>query len=223
MTKRNISLCYKFLTITSLATGIFLNMSDTKSIVSLLSYYTSQSNILCLIAFIAFVYVEIKYKDVPKNDVYYLVKGGIVIAIFVTAVVYRIALAPTGFQMDALKRSVENHHKEMANLLVHTVSPILVILDYFLFDEKGHFKSYYPIIWLFIPLNYVAYVYTYSYNGGEFYSVGGSRKYAYFFLDYEIIGKVNVLKWLVVIALFIIVIAYVLILIDYLRGKKKKS
>lgn len=223
MTKRKISLCYKFLTITSLVTGILLNVSDTKSVISLLSYYTSQSNIICLIAFICFVYIEIRYKDIPKNDVYYLIKGEIVVVIFITAIIYRIALAPTGFEMDALKRSVENNHKVVANLLVHTISPLFVIGDYFFFDEKGNFRLYYPIIWLFFPLNYVFYVYTYSFNGGEFYSVGGSRKYAYWFLDYEIIGKMSVLKWIIIMAIFIELVSYGLVIFDLMRGKKKKG
>lgn len=223
MTKRRFSLCYKFLTITSLATGILLNVSNTKSIVSLLSYYTSQSNIICLIAFICFVYREIRYKDIPKNDNYYIIKGAIIVAIFITAIVYRVALAPTDFEMGALKRSIENNHKEWANFLVHTFSPLLVIGDYFLFDEKGRFKWYYPIIWLFIPISYVFYVYIYSYWGGEFYSVGGSRKYAYFFLDYEEIGKINVLKWIIFIAIFIEAVSYSLVIFDVIRGKKEKS
>ena len=225
MTKRKISLCYKFLTITSLATGIFLNISNTKSVISLISYYTSQSNIICLIAFICFVYIEIRYKDIQKNDIYYLVKGAIIVSILITAIIYRVALAPNGFEMDALRRSVKKNHKELANLLVHTISPLLVICDYFLFDEKGRFKLYYPIIWLVLPLNYVLYVYTYSYYGGEFYSVGGSRKYAYFFLDYENIGKINVLKWIIIIAIFIEVISYIFVVFDLIRGrgKNKKS
>lgn len=223
MTKRKSSLCYKFLTITSLATGIFLNVSDTKSIVSLLSYYTSQSNIICLIAFLCFMYIEIRYKDKPKNDIYYLMKGEIVVSIFITAIVYRIALAPTGFEMETLKNSVRSNQKEIANLLVHTISPLLVICDYFLFDEKGNFKFYYPVIWLIFPLNYVCYVYTYSFNGGKFYNVGGSQKYAYWFLDYEIIGKMSVLKWIIIMAIFIELISYIFVIFDFLRGRRKRA
>lgn len=223
MTKRRFSLCYKFLTITSLATGIMLNVSNTKSIISLLSYYTSQSNVICLLAFICSVYIEIRYENIPKSDNYYIIKGGIVVAIFITAIVYRVALAPTGFEMDALKNSIANNHKELANFLVHTFSPLLVIGDYFLFDEKGRFKWYYPIIWLLIPLSYVFYVYIYSYVGGEFYSVGGSRKYAYFFLDYEEIGKIGVLKWIIFMTIFIEVVSYILVIFDVIRGKKGKG
>lgn len=155
-----------------------------------------------------------------KSDVYYLIKGAIVITIVITALVYRVALAPNGFQMDSLEKSINN--KIVADFMVHTLSPLLVLFDYILFDEKGRFKKYYPVIWLILPLNYVIYVYTYSFLGGQFYGIGGSRKYAYFFLDYEVLGLTGVMKWIIVISIFIMIISYVLVFFDYLMGKKKR-
>ncbi len=219
MTKKKISLSYKVLTVISLLVGIILNIRKTNSIISLLSYYTLQSNIICLIAFISYIFIELRKKRY-KSDVYYLIKGAIVITIIVTAIVYRIALAPNGFQMDSLEKSLSN--KIVADFLVHTLSPLLVLFDYILFDKKGRFKKYYPIIWLVLPLNYVIYVYTYSFLGGKFYSIGGSRKYAYFFLDYDVLGLMGVVKWIIVISIFILIISYVLVFFDYLMGKKKR-
>lgn len=221
MTRKKISLCYKIITVFSLIIGITLNLwnRDTYAVISMLSYYTLQSNIICLVAFVFFVIKELIGKD--ANDIYYLVKGAIVIAIVITAVVYRLALAPNGFEMGSLKQSVNN--RAVANFFVHTLSPILVLFDYIFFDEKGNFKKYYPIIWLFIPLQYVFYVYTYSWRGGTFYGIGGSRKYAYPFLDYELIGYKGVLICIGLFAVAILVVSYVLVLFDYVRGKKKGS
>lgn len=219
MTRRRISLGYKILVILSLLTGILLNVMKTTSVKSILSYYTLQSNIICLVAFICFAFLEIRKKSY-KTEGYYLVKGALIIAIFITAFVYRVALAPVGFEMDSLHRSISN--KAFANLLVHTVSPILVILDYFLFDEKGNFRCYYPVMWLAIPLNYVFYVYAYGASGGTFFSIGGSKKYAYFFLDYEKIGYSGVAKWLIIMSLFILVISYVLVFIDSKMRSRKE-
>ena len=221
MTRKNISLCYKIITIISLIIGITLNLwnRDTHAVISMLSYYTLQSNIICLVAFVFFVIKELRGKE--ANDIYYLVKGAIVIAIVITAVVYRLALAPNGFEMDSLKQSINN--KVIANFFVHTLSPILVFLDYILFDEKGNFKKYYPIIWLVIPLQYVFYVYTYSWRGGKFYGIGGSRKYAYAFLDYELIGYKGVLVCICFFTFAILVISYLLVFFDYVRGNKKYS
>lgn len=217
MTTKKLSLGYKSLVLISLLLGIYLNLSNTKSVTALLSYYTLQSNILCLVFFSILIVLEIRGKRY-KNNIYYLLKGAIIVAIAITAIVYRIALAPVGFQMDNLQSAVSN--KIVADFLVHTLSPILVVLDYFLFDRKGKFKWYYPFIWIIIPSNYALYLYTYSANGGTFFSIGGSKKFGYFFLDYIELGISGVAKWLIVIFLGILMISYMLILIDKMAYKK---
>lgn len=209
MVEKRISLLYKLLVFISLLAGIILNLINTKSIISILSYYTLQSNIICLITFLGILIAILLKKDYRKSEVYYVIKGGIVIAIFITAIMYQIALTPYSFQMD-----YNFGNRYLANLLVHVISPLLVILDYFIFDSKGKFKWFYPLIWLFIPLNYVIYVYTYSLNGGRFYGIGGSRDFAYIFLDYNQIGYISVAKFLIAMSIFILTISYLLVLID---------
>ena len=218
MTRKIISICYKMFTIFSLISGIFLNLSNTSSVRALMSYYTLQSNVICLIAFIIILVLELLNKQY-QTDVYYLIKGGLVITIAITAIIYHIALAPGGFQMDALQNSINN--KQLATFLVHTVSPTLVLLDYIIFDEKGHFKLFYPIFWLIQPLNYVIYVYTYSNLGGSFYNIGGSKQFAYFFLDYNELGYWGVLKWLLVIIIGILLISELLVVLDKIFKKIK--
>lgn len=211
MTKSKTSVCYRILVVLSLLAGILINVIKTKSVSAILSYFTLQSNILCLIVFVCIVVIELRKKNY-KSDVYYLVKGGITIAILITGLTYLFALAPTGFYMDFQQKTLAN--KTISNLLVHVISPLLVTLDYFLFDEKGHFKWYYPIIWLCIPFDYLLYVYTYSSSGGTFFNIGGSKKFAYFFLDYEKIGYSGVAKWIVIITMCILFVSYLLVYFD---------
>jgi len=218
MTRRISSICYKVFTIISLTLGIFLNLNQTASKKALLSYYTLQSNILCLIVFIVILFFEIIKKQY-KTDMFYLLKGALLVAISITAIVYHVALTPVGFEMDNLAKSINN--KIIANFLVHTISPILVIFDYVFFDEKGHFIYYYPLVWLIQPLNYVVYVYTYSRLGGTFYNIGGSKQFAYFFLDYNKLGYMGVLKWLIVIGILIFTIGELLVWFD--RKVKKNN
>lgn len=207
MKERRISVIFKSLVIICLLTGIVLNVINTTSITAILSYYTLQSNIICLIFFIVIMCSICLKKNYRNNEIYYLVKGGVVIAIMVTAITYQIALAPNSFQMQATNR-------HWANLFVHMISPIMVLADYIIFDEKGKFKIYYPIIWLFIPLNYVIYVYNYSSRGGRFFGIGGSREFAYFFLDYNQIGYKNVILAIFSIALCILLLGYLLFFFD---------
>ena len=218
--RTKVPIMYKILVTLPLAAGILINVVKTASVSAILSYYTLQSNIICLVAFIGIVIMELRKWQ--KNDVYYLIKGAITIAILITGITYLCALAPVGFQMDFQKETLAN--KTISNLLVHVVSPILVLVDYFLFDEKGNFKRFYPIIWLFIPFDYVLYVYTYGSSGGTFYNIGGSNKFAYFFLDYEKIGYLGVAKWITAITCSILFVSYLLVYIDKkLRDRKERG
>ena len=211
MRRKTIGICYKMFTICSLAIGIGLNLHRTTSRRALLSYYTLQSNIICLLAFVVIIWLEVLKKKY-KTELYYLIKGALIISIAITAIMYHIALSPKGFEMDSLIKSINN--KVLANLLVHTISPILVILDYVMLDEKGHFKYYYPFIWIIQPLNYIVYVYTYSKLGGTFYNIGGSKKFAYFFLDYNELGYLGVIKWIIIIGSMILLVSEILVIID---------
>ena len=219
--KRNFSTIYKILTALTLLTGITLNLSKTSSIISLLSYYTFQSNIICFVAFVIYIVLEIRRKD-EKGDIYYLIKGAIVIMIFITAFCYHIALAPQ-FEFDMGLKNTTDMYNKIANSIVHTFAPCLVILDYFLFDEKGNFKRYYPFLWLCFPYNYVLYVYMYASQGGSFYSIGGSNRFAYFFLDYVEIGMSGVIKWIIIMTLGILIVSYLLVVIDQILEKRKRA
>lgn len=63
--------------------------------------------------------------------------------------------------------------------------------------------------------------------GGKFYSIGGSRHFAYFFLDYEKIGYIGVLKWIIAMAIFILMIGLGFVVLDKLlariRARKWKN
>ena len=183
----------------------------------MLSYYTLQSNIICLVMFIGIILAIVLHKDYRTSNIYYLLKGGVIIVILITAITYQVALVPNNFSMDIAYTT--NTDRVWANLFVHVISPAMVIVDYILFDIKGNFKYYYPLIWLFIPLNYVLYVYTYSARGGRFYGIGGSKEFAYIFLDYNQIGYGGVLKAIVVIVIVILMVSYLLVFLD--RQKRK--
>lgn len=218
MKERKISTIYKLLVALSLLTGILLNVMNTTSVTAILSYYTLQSNIICFAMFVAIIVAIFLKEDYRSNNIYYLLKGAVIIAILVTAIIYQISLLPNNFNMEAI--DTNNTAKYWANEFVHKISPVLVLIDYILFDDKGNFKYYYPIIWLFIPLNYVIYVYTYSTQGGRFYGVGGSKQFAYIFLDYNQIGYIGVMKSIVIIAILILLMSYFLVFLD--RRQKRK-
>lgn len=217
MKTEKISFLYRKLVTASLAIGILLNLINTTLIEFLLSYYTMWSNLLCL-AF--FLFLEIgdreKYNYQEKNW-YYILKGEITMAILLTFVIYLVGLVPNKLPMyhqSPFERGINT--KQIANILVHIVSPLLVIGDYY-FDPKGHLKYYYPIIWLIFPSLYVSFVYS---GKGKFYGIGGSRKYAYYFLDYEILGINRVIGYIAGIVIAIIVVGTLFVFLDKKLAKK---
>lgn len=222
MNKRKVSFIYRLLVIVSLLSGVMLNLVNTTSIQLLLSYYTMHSNLFCLVAFILFQIGDLGKYNYRENDLYYAGKGIVTIAILVTAIIYLIALVPNDLPMYTVSAN-RITSKWIGNLLVHVISPILVVGDYFLLDEKGKFKLYYPILWLFFPLQYVGFVYLYRAGGGHFYSIGGSRDFGYFFLDYRQIGAKGVIIWITTIAIGILMLGYILIGIDKKLAKRKQK
>ncbi len=219
MNRRRVSFVYRLGTIISLFLGIVLSFATTTNARYLLSYYTTQSNLLCLLVFVFLFIGDLIGYDYQKRKVYYFLKGTITIAILVTAIVYVVALLPNDLPMYTVSsREAERWGKIMGNLLVHVISPLLVTVDYYLLDEKGNFKFFYPTTWLFFPVLYVCFVYS---GKGKFYRIGGSKKFGYFFLDYEKIGIEGVIIWLTMIAIGIMVLGYTLLFIDRKFAKNK--
>ncbi len=180
-----------------------------------------QSNILVIVFYIGYFIVLKFNSNVENHSLYHILKGAIVMAIFLTFIVYIISLQPLGFLMD-VKIPSSNVFK-ISNILVHFITPIMVFLDYIIFDKKGYFKKSYTFIWIVFPAIYPLYVYTYSSLGGEFFGIGGSKKYAYFFLDLEKLGIRGVLSYILLFAIFYIFICILFIKLDRFLGKRKKN
>lgn len=201
----------------SLLAGIILTLKNTTSIKYLLSYYTTQSNILCFIVFVAFLIGDIGKYNYRETRWYPILKGSITIAILVTAIIYLGVLLPNHLVMYTISYQ-GMFGKKLGNLLVHAISPAMVVGDY-VFDEKGKFTRWNPPMWLFFPIAYVVFVYS---GKGKFYSIGGSREFAYFFLDYKQIGIKKVVLCIIAIAIGIMALGYIFVFLDYKLAEKKK-
>ena len=129
MKKEKLSFVYRLVIILSLTVGLILNFANTTSIQLLISYYTMQSNMICLFGFIAFQIAEIKKSNYKKSDLYYALKGIVTIAIMVTFIVYICALLPNNMQMYTIT-TVGKNSKRIGNLLVHIISPLFSYLLY---------------------------------------------------------------------------------------------
>lgn len=186
------------------AIGIALQMQEGWSL-SPFRFYTNQSNLLCLVYFLADAAYQLARKaERAPQSLLPAVKGAATMGITVTWLVSAFLLGD--FDMGARMR--------VSILLVHTIVPIAVLLDWLLFDEKGRLTRYAPLIWTIFPLMYFIYAMIASQIGGGI-GYGGSR-YPYPFIDADALGIGRVLVNVALLTLFFVALGYAFVLADRL-------
>ena len=204
---------YRLLFLFLCEAGILLQyaaVSQSGNAAMLSCYYTVLSNILCFVYFAVLVVAQRK-KENP------LVKGSVTMCIAVTGIVYHFLLDG---MMEANAASV-SPVLDAGNFLVHTVVPVMVVLDYFLFFPKGQYKSLHPIAWLVLPYLYFGFIWlraeiSYSLFSG----FGGAKsRYPYPFLDVDLYGWDKVLLIVLGITVAFLALGYIAYVLDRLLGK----
>lgn len=108
------------------------------------------------------------------------------------------------------------------NVALHFICPPMLILDFIFFDEKGSIKKYGPLIWMILPIAYVAAVLI----KGSFGVVipGTNSAYPYPILDPTSHG-VGQQIYIYVAAIFFIflLIGYLIFLLDWILGRKQSA
>ncbi|MDR0670994.1 MAG: Pr6Pr family membrane protein [Oscillospiraceae bacterium] len=182
---------------------------------SLIKYYTVLSNLLCLAllsASAAHVAVQMKRSGSHGAATYRpCCKGAVTIAITLTLLVYQFMLADTPFSMT---------EGGAGNIFVHLLTPVLVILDWLLFDEKGHYRASDPLRWAIIPLCYLLYALIAAPLGVTY--LGGSR-YPYFFVDIDLIGVGGVARYVLAVTVVFMVLGYIMVGLDRWMGRHTKT
>ncbi|MBE6137509.1 MAG: hypothetical protein E7176_03840 [Erysipelotrichaceae bacterium] len=181
-----------------------------------LLYFTVLSNILVFIVTIM-VWIKTIKKVVceksyeGKNENFLIIKGVATLCITVTGLVYAFLLAEYN-----TKANYYSH-----NLMVHYIVPILFVLDYFLFDQKGKTKWYHPLIWIGCAILYIPYVFI---RVAIINATSSSlTRYPYFFLNAAELGVGGVAVWCVILVIVFSVIAYAYYIFDYFYNKKKNN
>ena len=186
-------------------TCIVLCMFDCPRFGELFSYFTIQSNVMCLIT----LFLSIR-KEPPA-----LMRGLAMVCITLTFLVYHTMLRPADFTLTNL-----GNLKNISNLFAHYLVPFCVWIDYLLFCPKGQMRRFYPLKWLCYPLLYLAYILlVYKPLGGTFVVEGELCRVPYFFLDAAKIGAGGVALWCVLIASGFLVLSYLFLLVDRLLSR----
>ncbi|MDO4564003.1 MAG: Pr6Pr family membrane protein [Clostridia bacterium] len=175
---------------------------------SMLRYYTLVSNVLIACYFSVACVRAIKGGATLLPDL----KGALIMGITVTGLVFHTMLSHISFNMGSTQT--------VANQLLHTVTPLLCVADWLLFDEKGRYTKLSPLKWVIIPDIYFVFATIYGFtSGATFYD--GSR-FPYFFIDYDRLGAGKVMLYVVGLNLAFVALGYVFVLIDHMFNKKTR-
>jgi len=132
--------------------GILLTAAGPATVTGLLPYFTIQSNVAVgLLAGYAAVRAWRGRPDPPPA-----LTGAVVLCITITGVVYHLVLAnpASPFAMDQPERSVVD---ALGNQFLHTVVPLLAVLDWARNSQRGRVRPRHALYWLAFPLTYLAF------------------------------------------------------------------
>lgn len=184
-----------------------LNSLIGRNVFETLIYFTIQSNILGLLIMSVTVYFVFKGKIIHKEAPLLLTfKHIITMNLLITFLGFHFLLRPTLIGNDPT-----NYLTSIENILNHYVVPILFIIDYILFDEKGTLTLKKIPLFLVYPYSYLIFVIIRAELGGMLETV--DSRYPYFFVDLDLLGF-DIIYYVLGMTLFFGFMAYLFSLFD---------
>lgn len=177
---------------------------------SYLVFYTNLSNLLCMLFMFASLARSLSAKE--TGDFAPGLKFVFMIMILVTFILYNVLLANYP--------SIFAYFASLKNGLNHCVLPILFILDWFMFYERGKARWTWPLLSIFPPFLYVIYILIRA----RILEITGRRAaviYPYFFLNLDNLGWAGFLRWMAILLVAFLILGYVLCLLDQWLGKRR--
>jgi len=201
LTKQNIHKAYLLISAIVVLHGTILAMSWQGHFDFVaFRYYTALSNWLVVINFFAML---ILYNKLGKFRSYLSVSA--IIGIMITGLVYNLVLIPNVEYISLATYS---------NFITYLVSPILALINYFIFEKKGELTIKHIWVGMIFPLAY--WVITVF--------IGGLFDFApYFFMSPTDIGWAMTFVWLAIIIAVIAVLGFSLVGIDKVFARKSKK
>lgn len=118
----------------------------------------------------------------------------------------------------------DNGTLDVTLLILHYIVPIGIVLDWLLFDTKGHMTPTGPLVWVVLPLAYVIYIMVSVNVFGLFMGALklGPSRYPYSFFDVDALGAGSVALFIVAMLVAFIALGYVYFAIDHALAKRAK-
>jgi len=164
---------------------------DGRIIFTPLRTFTHQSNIFMVICFILMAVLGYNQK------IRHYLSSSVLVAITVTGLVYNFVLVPF--------TSAPMFYIGFVNFVTHALSPVLAIINYFLFEKKGYYTPKHIIVSMVFPALYWV----------IFVSIGGRINwFPYFFMNPNSVGWPMVFVWLGILLGTFALLSYLLMLFD---------
>ena len=190
---KNFHRSIKLLIIISSGLGVFLNVIQENFSFNPLLYFTHQSNLLVFIVYIFYLFRDKKHKQKEITILYQAV-----VAIVLTSLVYHAMLRP-------ILDNTTIFGNGLVDILVHTITPILVVIERLVFSKKGVIQRKQPLLWLSFPMFYFVFTIIYSSLGGIYHEgTEYESKFPYFFLNF----RENGIGYFFLVILLVLMIGY---------------
>jgi hypothetical protein len=149
------------------------------NVAELMSYFTMISNLMVVAVLSLAALVLLKVIKIDES-LFRKLKGATIVATILMMVVYNFIL------IQYLRINIPSYEiYSIKDIFIHFLSPIIIFLDYLLFDEKGLFEYRDAFSFLVYLLVYLVYLIVYELLGGRFIISGVETIYPYFFLNIE--------------------------------------
>ncbi|WP_409197589.1 Pr6Pr family membrane protein [Methanobrevibacter acididurans] len=187
--------------------GIYESITKFPNSTVKLYFYTTLTNIACIIFSIFYLYKNINKKtyNVNKERIINIIYYIITVSIFIVSLTYNLIIFPN-YHTNLINYGMEN-------FIFHLIVPILFVCDWLIFAKKDslNIKSIYycliPFIAYLIGIYFRAFfIGTKIFSGPN----SGNSLYPYFFLDIDKLGLSNVIIYIFIILILILILEYIL-------------
>jgi len=208
-TKENVHKLYLLLSAGLVLYGVILGMTGGGQILLLpgmagsgrihfrtLKTFTYQSNLLLVVGFLAML-------GLGKNKLRHYISTSVMLAVIVTGLVYNFLLVPFA--------QAPMFFSSYVNFSTHVLVTVLAMVNYFVFEEKGHLNRSHILAGTIFPSVYWA----------VFLAIGERIDFfPYFFMNPNVVGWAMVFVWFVVLLAFFAGLGFLLVLYDRSRRNR---
>ncbi|WP_208815955.1 Pr6Pr family membrane protein [Micromonospora echinofusca] len=150
--RAQVTAIFRLLTVICVLAGIVLTAAGPATVTGLLPYFTIQSNVA--VGLVAGYAAWLAWHDRPALSPVFT--GAVTLYITITGVVYHLVLAnpASPFAMPQPDRDLVD---AAGNQFLHTVVPLLAVLDWLILQPRGRLRLRYAGYWLAFPLGYLGF------------------------------------------------------------------